>query len=142
MTQVIFYNTQDSQKTINKALTQIGTKDLNLLFSYNYLGFQVYLRGDPELLKSNYAKIDDKCYFLNLENLGGSVYIVTFTLDLLETYKDNILASDFDINEKSTPDFNTTVPTSSEVIRKTFKSDKELEFTNTVILNTIGEELQ
>lgn len=142
MTKIDFYKTDDSQNTINKTLTKTGTKNINLLFSYNYMEFQAYLRGDSIILGSNYAIIDNKHYFLNLENIGGSIYIVTFTLDMLETYKDIVLASDFDIIEKSTADFNSSIPTSSEIEQKTFKSDKELEFTNTIILTTTGEELQ
>lgn len=142
MTKIDFYKTDDSQNTINKTLTKTGTKNINLIFSYNYMEFQAYLRGDPILLGSNYAIIDSKNYFLNLENIGGSIYIVTFTLDLLETYKDIVLASDFDIVEKSTVDFNTNIPTSSEIEQKTYKADKELEFSNTIILTATGEELQ
>ena len=104
--------------------------------------FQAYLKGDQLLLSSNYAIIDNKRYFLNLENIGGTIYIVTFTLDLLETYKENILASDFDVIEKSTFGYSSVIPTSSEIEQKTYKSDKELDFTNTIILTTVGEELQ
>ena len=142
MTQIDFYKTDDSQNTINKTLTKTGTKDVNLLFNYDYIEFQAYLKGDQILLSSNYATIDKNHYFLNLESIGGTIYLVTFTLDLLETYKDNVLASDFDITEKSTADFNSSIPTSSEIEQKTYKSDKELEFTNTIILTTTGEELQ
>lgn len=142
MTQIDFYKTNDSQNTINKTLTKTGSKDINLLFSYDYIEFQAYLKGDPILLSSNYAIIDNKHYFLNLESIGGTIYLVTFTLDLLESYKDIILESDFDIIEKSTYGTNSEIPTSSEIEQKTFKSDKELEFNNTIILTSTGEELQ
>ena len=142
MTQIDFYKTDDSQNTINKTLTKTGSKDINLLFNYDYIQFQAYLKGDPILLSSNYAIIDKNKYFLDMENIGGTICIVTFTLDLLETYKDILLASDFDISEKSTYGYNSDIPTSSEIEQKTYKSDKELEFDNTIILTTTGEELQ
>ena len=142
MTQIDLYKTDDSQNTINKSLTKTGTKDVNLLFNYDYIEFQTYLKGDQILLSSNYAIIGNKHYFLNLESIGGTIYLVTFTLDLLETYKNNILASDFDISEKSTLGYSSVIPTSSEIEQKTYKSDKELEFTNTIIITTTGEELQ
>ncbi len=141
MTQIDFYKTYDSQNTINKNLTKIGSKNISLLFSYDYFEFQAYMIGDPLLLSSNYAIINKKHYFLNLENIGGTINLVTFTLDFLETYKDIILASDFDITEKSTLDFKSDIPTSSEIEQKTYKSDKELEFTNTIVITTTGEEL-
>ena len=141
MTKVDFYKTNDSQNTINKTLTKTGTKNINLLFSYDYIELKAYLTGDPILLSSNYAVIDNKHYFLNLENIGGTIYIVSFTLDLLETYKDIILASDFDIIEKSTYGTNSDIPTSSEIEQKTYKSDKELTFENSIILTSTGEEL-
>ena len=142
MTQIDLYKTDDSQNTINKTLVKTGSKNVSLLFSYDYMEFQAYLKGDQLLLSSNYAIIDSKNYFLNLENIGGTIYIVTFTLDLLETYKENILASDFDVIEKSTFGYSSVIPTSSEIEQKTYKSDKELDFTNTIILTTVGEELQ
>lgn len=142
MTQIDFYKTDDSQNTINKTLVKTGSKNVNLLFSYDYMQFQAYMKSDQILLNSNYAIIGDKNYFLNLENIGGTVNIVTFTLDLLETYKDIILSSDFDISEKSTVGYSSVIPTSSEIEQKTFKADKELEFDNTIILTTTGEELQ
>ncbi len=142
MTEVDLYKTDDSQNTINKTLTQTGTKEISLLFSYDSIEFQAYIKGDPILLSSNYAIIDKKHYFLNLENIGGTIYLVTFTLDLLETYKNILLESDFDIVEKSTYGFSSEIPTSAEIEQNTYKSDKELEFTNTIILTSIGEELQ
>ena len=141
MTEVDLYKTDDSQNTINKTLTKTGTKNISLLFSYDYIEFKAYLKGDPILLSSNYAIIDSKNYFLNLENIGGTIYLVSFTLDLLETYKDIILASDFDIIEKSTYGTSSDIPTSSEIEQKTYKSDKTLEFDNSIILTSTGEEL-
>lgn len=141
MTEVDLYKTDDSQNTINKTLTKTGTKNISLLFSYDYVEFKAYLTGDQILLSSNYAIIDNKHYFLNLENIGGTIYLVSFTLDLLETYKDIILASDFDIIEKSTYGTSSDIPTDSEIEQKTYKSDRELEFENTIILTSTGEEL-
>lgn len=233
MTQIDLYKTDDTSNTINKTLTKTGSKNVSLLFNYDFIEFQAYLKGDPILLSSNYAIIDlqgqgetgmsfktfttnyiydqqgidtystpgytgiwsvnettsnlkigdmvkfrctnsttnnysfinakvteipgDKLitatsielkvstesmhYFLNLENIGSTIYLVTFTLDLLETYKDILLASDFDISEKSTIDYNSEIPTSSELEQKTIKADKELEFTNTIVLTSTGEEI-
>lgn len=142
MTKVDLYKTDDSQNTINKTLTLTGTKEISLLFSYDSMEFESYLKADQILLSSNYAIIDDKNYFVNLDSIGGTIYLVTFTLDLLETYKDILLASDFDIVEKSTYGLNSDIPTSSEIEQKIYKSNKELEFTNTIILTSTGEELQ
>lgn len=141
MTEVNFYKTDDSQNTINKTLTKTGTKNISLLFSYDFIEFKAYLKGDQILLSSNYAIIDKKHYFLNLETIGGTIYLVTFTLDLLETYKDILLASDFDIIEKSTYGTSSDIPTSSEMEQKTYKADKTLEFNNSIILTSTGEEL-
>ena len=140
-TEVDFYKTNKSQKTIIKSLTKKKKKNISLLFSYDYIEFKAYLTGDPILLSSNYAIIDNKHYFLNLENIGGTIYLVSFTLDLLETYKDIILTSDFDIIEKSTYGTSSDIPTSSELEQKTYKSDKELTFENSIILTSTGEEL-
>ena len=141
MTQIELFKTDDSQNTINKTLTQPGTKEISLLFYYDSIEFQAYMKSDPILLSSNYAIINSKNYFINLDSIGGSIYLVTFTLDLLETYKEIILESEFDISEKSKIGYSSEIPTSSEIEQKTYKSDKELEFTNTIILTSIGEEM-
>lgn len=142
LTKVNFYKTEDSQNTINKTLTKTGTKEINLLFSFDSIEFEAYLTGDNVLLSSNYAIIDNKNYFINVENIGGTIELVTFSLDLLETYKEIILASEFDITEKSTYGFNSEVPTSAEMEQKTYKSDKELNYTSSIILTSIGDELE
>ena len=143
MTQIDFYKTDDSQNTISKTLTKTGTKNVNLPFSYDDMEFSLYLTRDEIISQSNYAIIGNQNYFLDLENFTSiNISLVTFTLDMLETYKDTILASDFDISEKSTYSYSSDIPTSSEIEQKVYKSDKELEFTNTIILTTTGEELQ
>lgn len=140
-TKVDFYKTEDGQNTINKTLTKTGTKEINLLFSFDSIEFTAYLKSDNILLSSNYAVIENNKYFLNIETIGGTIELVTFSLDVLETYKEIILASDFDISEKSTYDFISEIPTSAEIEQKTFKSDKELSYTRSIILTSTGDEL-
>ena len=74
---------------------------------------------------------------MNFKSIVGS-----FSMDLLETYKSQILESDFDISEKSTIDYNSTVPTSSQIEKKTIKSDVTIKDEKSIIVTTIGEELQ
>lgn len=143
MTQIDFYKTDDSQNTINKTLTKTGSKNVSLPFSYDDMEFSLYLTRDDILLGSNYAIINDQNYFLDLENFSSiNISLATFSIDLLETYKDILLASDFDISEKSTIGYSSNIPTSSEIEQKIYKADKELEFSNTIILTSTGEELQ
>lgn len=142
MSKAIFYKTGDSRNTINKSLIETGTKNINLLFSYNPVQFQCYIKGDDVLKNSNYASLLQKYYFVNLDSIGAGIYLVTFSLDVLETYKNIILASEFDITATGTAGKNTAIPVSDETFEKIFKSDKTVEFDNSIIVTTTGDTLE
>lgn len=142
MSEIIFYKTNDSRNTINKTITKTGEKEINLLFNYNQIQFQCYIKGDDVLKNSNYAALLEKYYFVNLDSIGAGIYLVTFSLDVLETYKSNILASDFDITATGTAGKNTTIPVNNETFSKIFKSNKSIEFDNSIIVTTTGDTLE
>ena len=73
--------------------------------------------------------------------MNPRIVSASFSLDVLETYKDRILESEFDIAEKSTIDFNSSVPTTSEIENKVIKSNVTLQDNKSIIVTTTGEEL-
>lgn len=138
---IIYYNTKDSANTINKTLTELMSEEISVPFTEPPLMFRLYLATQELYKTANYCSLNNKYFFVNFEQMNPKIVLASFSLDLLETYKSSILESDFDITEKSTIDFNTTVPTNSEIEEKIVKSDKTINENTSIIVTTTGEEL-
>ena len=139
--ELILYHTNDSQNTINKDLTLITTKNINLKQSTNlYQTFLVFKNDNiTDYSKINYAKMLNKYYFVSYETIqNNSLIRLNLKEDVLETYKDNILNSSADITEKSTPSYSGSIRTSKEVETFKLKSDTILPKTQSIIMVTVA----
>lgn len=135
------YQNNSSNNVINKDLTLVTTKNINLKQSTNlYQTFLVFKNDNKtDYSKINYAKMLNKCYFVSYETIqNNSLIRLELKEDVLETYKDNIMNSDADIIEKSTPSNNGNIQTSKEV--ETFKLDSSLTLpkTQSIILVSVS----
>lgn len=138
---ITYYSTKDSANTINKTLVEKMSEEISVPFTEPPLMFSLYLANQDTYKTVNYCSLNNKYFFVNFEQMNPKIVLASFSLDLLETYKSSILESDFDITEKSTIDFNTTVPTNSEIEEKVIKSDKTIKEDTSIIVTTTGEEL-
>lgn len=138
---ITYYKTLDSANTINKTIELVSTENIYVPFTEPPLMFKLYLANNALYQTINYSQLDDKFYFVNFEQMNPKIVSASFSLDVLETYKDRILESEFDIAEKSTIDFNSNVPTSSEIENKVIKSNVTLQDNKSIIVTTTGEEL-
>ena len=141
--ELILYHTNDSQNTINKELTLITTKNINLKQSTNLYQTFLILKNDniTDYSKINYAKMLNKYYFVSYETIqNNSLIRLNLKEDVLETYKDNILNSSADITEKSTPSYSGSVRTSKEVETFKLKSTVVLPKTQSIIMVTVASE--
>ena len=88
----------------------------------------------------NYARLQDKRYYFVNDLDTGNKDIVTLRLkeDVLETYKDDILNSTFDIVEKGQTNNIQDVPVSKEVETIKYTSPTVLPKTSSVIMVTVG----
>lgn len=137
------FQNKSSENTINKDLTLITTKNINLKQSTNlYQTFLVFKNdGVTDYSKINYAKMLDKYYFVSHETLqNNSLIRLQLKEDVLETYKDNILNCSADIIEKSTPNNVRNIETSKEVETFKLKSNIVLPKTQSVIMVTVASE--
>lgn len=137
------YQNKSSENTINKDLTLITTKNINLKQSTNlYETFLVFKNDNStDYIKVNYAKMLNKNYFVSHETLqNNSLIRLHLKEDVLETYKDNILNSSADIIEKSTPNNVRNIETSKEVETFKLKSTVVLPKTQSVIMVTVASE--
>jgi hypothetical protein len=138
---ITYYKTLDSANTINKTIEPVLTENIYVPFTEPPLMFKLYLANNDLYLTINYSQLDGKFYFVNFEQMNPKIVSASFSLDVLETYKDRILESDFDISEKSTIDFNSNVPTSSEIENKVIKSNVTIQENKSIIVTTTGEVL-
>ena len=137
------FQNKSSENTINKDLTLITTKNINLKQSTNlYQTFLIFKNdGVTDYSKINYAKMLNKFYFVSHETLqNNSLIRLELKVDVLETYKDNILSSSADIIEKSTPNNTSNIKTSKEVETFKLKSTVVLPKTQSVIMVTVASE--
>ena len=139
--ELILYHTDDSQNTINKDLTLITTKNINLKQSTNLYQTFLFLKNDKatDYSKVNYAKMLNKFYFVSYETIANNNFIkLNLKEDVLETNKDFILNTDFDIIAKSEIDYTSNVPTSKKVQTKIIKSNVTLSDDENIVVQTSG----
>lgn len=137
------FQNKSSENTINKNLTLITTKNINLKQSTNlYQTFLVFKNDNiTDYSKINYAEMLNKYYFVSHETLqNNSLIRLNLKEDVLETYKDNILNSSADITEKSTPSYSGSIRTSKEVETFKLKSNTMLPKTQSIIMVTVASE--
>ncbi len=95
-TDMILYNYKGQPNTINKAITPLGTLNVALRTEINVHNPTIKIQMPPNMYGFNYVYIEDfgKYYFVdNFRYVGGNTYILTLSLDVLQTYKDVILQS-------------------------------------------------
>lgn len=137
------FQNKSSENTINKDLTLITTKNINLKQSTNLHETFLVFKNDnsTDYSKVNYAKMLNKYYFVSHETLqNNSLIRLHLKEDVLETYKDDILNSSADIIEKSTPNNVRNIKTSKEVETFKLKSTVVLPKTQSIIMVTVASE--
>lgn len=138
------YKNDSSFNTINKALTLLTTLNIHLKQSTNLLHTQIIIHNGDQLKELNYAKMLDRCYFVQVQTLNNNKFLLlTLDEDVLETYKKDILASSQDVVEKSTAGNVKQKNVSPETVSKTFNSDIKLENDDgSVIMVTSGQPIK
>lgn len=139
--EITYYQTKDAANTINKTLETVGSEKIYVPFSDPPLNFELYLANKEIYKIVNYCKVNNNYYFVNFEQMNSKIISASFSMDLLESYKSQILESDFDISEKSSIDYNVDVPTSSQIEKKIIKSNVTITKDKSIIVTTIGKEL-
>lgn len=135
-----FFHTDDSSNTINKTLTKISEKDVTLKASTDILAPRMVFLAKDFSTTINYMKMLDKYYFVDLQFIrNNSLVIVNSSIDVLETYKDNILNSQADIIKKSSAGNIKQENVLPTTISKTFNSDKTLTKSSSIIMITSGQ---
>lgn len=142
--QLELYKNSSSFNTINKELTLLTTLNIHLKQGANLLHTQIIIHNNDQLKQLNYAKMLDRCYFVQVQTLNNNKFLLlTLDEDVLETYKKDILASSQDVIEKSTAGTIKQKNVSPETFSKTFNSDLKLENDNgSIIMVTSGQPIK
>ena len=138
--QLELYKNSSSFNTINKELSLLNTLNIHLKQGASLFHTQIIIHNNDQLKQLNYAKMLDRCYFVQVQTLNNNKFLLlTLDEDVLETYKKDILASSQDIVEKSTAGNIKQTNVLPETVSKTFNSDIKLENGNSIIMVTSGQ---
>ena len=142
--QLELYKNSSSFNTINKELSLLNTLNIHLKQGANLLHTQIIIHNNDQLKELNYAKMLDRYYFVQVQTLNNNKFLLlTLDEDVLETYKQDILASSQDVVEKSTAGNIKQTNVSPETVSKTFNSDLKLENnTGSIIMVTSGQPMK
>ena len=138
------YKNDSSYNTINKVLTLLTNITIHLKQHTNLLHTQLIIHNSGQLKELNYAKMLDRCYFVQVQTLNNDKFLLlTLDEDVLETYKQDILNSSQDIIRKSAAGNVKQTNISTDTETETFKSNKGLDGKGyEIILQTVGQPTQ
>lgn len=94
MVKITLYTTTSQSNSINKTLTNATDFEVRLKDQTERDNLVVKLKSDVTLNDFNYAYIPEfkRYYFINsIEFYPNGIYILTLQIDVLETYKNDIL---------------------------------------------------
>ena len=142
--QLELYKNSSSFNTINKELTLLTTLNIHLKQSANLFHTQIIIHNNDQLKELNYAKMLDRCYFVQVQTLNNNKFLLlTLDEDVLETYKKDILNSSQDVIEKSSAGNIKQTNVSPETVSKTFNSDVKIENDDrSIIMVTSGQPIK
>lgn len=143
--EITLYNTLDNDNVINKDLTMIYSFSLKLKKDTDIVNPTILLndKNSMDFTECNYCYLEDfnRYYFIrDIESINNNIWRLVLECDVLETYKDDILNSDVEINRKIKQgdfiegDFKTQVIKEVDI----YKSDVIMEDVSKIILSTIG----
>ena len=138
------YKSSSSYNVINKELTLLTTLTIHLKQGANLLHTQIIIHNSEQLKGLNYAKMLDRCYFVQVQTLNNNKFLLlTLDEDVLETYKKDILNSSQDIIRKSTAGNIKQTNISTDTETETFKSNKGLDGKGyEIVLQTVGQPIK
>ena len=140
------YITKDAANVINKTLQSVAVVPVTLKGKLDILNptISLHITGDlaTKMLSCNYCYIDEfkRYFFINDIKVLGKVVELSLEVDVLETYRSEILTSECAYNSRiSVGDYNAVIgdAESREVVTAT-QSNVTLDDGNTVLLATVG----
>ena len=142
--QLYLYKTKDSNRVLNKTLTNESLLNINLKRDTDIIRPTIQLMkvAGVDFKQFNYAHIPDlnRFYFINhIESVNNLVDKLYLECDVLETYKDDILASEMTYTATAGTGDNiiTDASTGANNITK-INSSITLDDGESIVLTTVG----
>lgn len=140
-----FLHNKSEYNTINKNIELIVEKTITLKNDCDLVNPYVVLKLDDVLFLSNYAYIPKfkRYYFITgIEILSKTLVAVSMHVDVLESFKSDILAGTVHITESSDSNTNSYYPKELDSLTSMeshkFISNKELALNPSKVLATLG----
>lgn len=135
------YDTTEATNVINKSLSVMKEISIRLRGRPDMASPDIILKGIEFDHGYNYASLDDRFYFVDsIELVGGDMFRLQMSLDPLETFKSDILASKarYRRNLKNGDFVSSGIDLATTKTIVSFSSDVTLVKEPTMILTTIG----
>ena len=142
--QLYLYKTKDSNRVLNKTLTNESLLNINLKRDTDIVRPTIQLMKvlGVDFKQFNYAHIPDlnRFYFINnIESVNNSVDKLYLECDVLETYKADILASEMTYKRTAGTGDNIITDASTGVnINTKIDSNITLDDGESIVLTTVG----
>ena len=142
--QLYLYKTRDSNRVLNKTLTNEAVLNINLKRDTDIVRPKIPLAktGGLDLKTFNYAYIPDlnRYYFINnIESINNNVDVLLLEVDVLETYKADILASEMTYTATAGTGDNIITDANTGVNNNTkINSNITLVDVESIVLTTVG----
>lgn len=140
--QLQLFTTKDSKNVINKKLINESDLSITLKRTENIKKLDIIINRQNYNNNFNYAVIPylGTSYFINgYDIINNSHVTLHLEIDLLETYKNDILNSPAQITEKSSPSYiSSSLPVDSRTETIKYNSDVTIPDTHSFILITVG----
>ena len=142
--QLYLYKTKDSNRVLNKTLTNESLLNINLKRDTDIIRPTIQLMKvvGMDFKQFNYAHIPDlnRFYFINVvESINNSVDKLHLECDVLETYKADILASEMTYTATAGAGDNIITDASTGVNNNTkINSNITLDDGESIVLTTVG----
>ena len=135
------YETTEAMNVINKELAVKKEIDIRLRGQPDLINPSILLRGAEYEDGYNYAMFNDRFYFVeSVELVSGDLFRLTLRLDVLETYKNDIINSNmrYRRNLKTGDYVASGFDEATTTTVKKINSDKELPAGSTMIMTSVG----
>lgn len=142
MIDVKFYHTNSPNNKLGKTLSDENIISCAFKGNCDILNPVIVVKSDS-FFDYNYCYIEQfkRYYFISdVEILPNNVYTLTLKVDVLDSYKEEILASQCDIVEQKefNKDYNSNYQNLETFESETFTSDTSINLTDNFVLVTLG----
>lgn len=139
---LILYHNASDRNVINKELTEIETRTITLKKDTDLDRLQLFIHKIPSSVNYLYLELINKYYFIDsTKSVNNNMIELICSIDVLESYKTEILNSDVMITLSQEKSYFKTIPDNKTTQERKIVSldlSEKLEPETNLIISTIG----